>query len=406
MHIETETVRIFLQRLNVFVRHWAKEIIVALILAIAAAILIDPYLEAHKEHNAVELIKATSGAVAVVMVYDKNHEQISLGSGFFVTDDGKLVTNYHVIDHPGVSEIRAQIPSTHAVYIAKGIISGNRADDIAILQFDAKNTPFVKRGDSSVLKAGQKVIAIGAPLGLDNTVSEGVISNTERLFRDRKLIQFTAPISPGNSGGGLFDKQGLVIGVPSESIPGTKEQPGQNLNFAIPINLVSDIIAAKQTSLPTDQASNLYLQGQLESARRNYDKALDYYKRAIKLNGQFAPAYAGAANAIYEQGKTQQDFKLEVEYLKKAVELEPDNHEAIYMLGNAYEDVGQYREAIKMYKLALEIKPDDKNSLFYLAFLSTLMGDIKTAREAGESLMKLDEGIGKEIQALIKLASH
>ena len=114
----------------------------------------------------------------------------------------------------------------------------------------------------------------------------------------------------------------------------------------------------------------------------------------------------GAANAIYEQGKTQQDFKLEVEYLKKAVELEPDNHEAIYMLGNAYEDVGQYREAIKMYKLALEIKPDDKNSLFYLAFLSTLMGDIKTAREAGESLMKLDEGIGKEIQALIKLASH
>ena len=143
--------------------------------------------------------------------------------------------------------------------------------------------------------------------------------------------------------------------------------------------------------------------GQLASNKHNFNEALDYYKQSIALNDKVTDAYIGAANVFYEQGK----YNSEVEYLEKAVYLAPKNYEAIYMLGNAYEDIEKYDDAIKKYKEALIIKPNDKNSMFYLSFLSVVIKrDIKTARQILPDLMKLDQGIGREIEDLIKLASH
>lgn len=220
-----------LQRIKEFVGHWTREIVIALVLAILAAFMADPFLDWYKERSNDKLIENNQKAIAKITVYGKNHEQVSQGSGFFVSNDGKLATNYHVINEAGISEIRAQIPETKATYFAKSIISKDENKDFALLQFDAKDTPFVQLGDSSTVKSGQKVIAIGAPLGLENTVSEGVISNTERQVRGQQFIQFSAPISPGSSGGGLFDKEGKVVGVTVASIEGTPEERGQNLNL-------------------------------------------------------------------------------------------------------------------------------------------------------------------------------
>src|SRR4029077_8160460 len=251
-------------------------------------------------------------------------------------------------------------------------------------------------------KAGQNVIAIGAPLGLGNTVSEGIISNPERQIGGVKFIQFTAAISPGSSGGGLFDKRGKAIGVTSGSIPGTKGELGQSLNFAVPINLVRDSMAGKDTSLTTDSASYYYSLGQLEEDKHNFDKALAYYRKALSLDDTFSDAYLGVGGIFYEKG----DYKSEVTYYEKAVALAPNDYEAVNLLGSAYEDDSRYFDAIRMYKKAIELKSDDKNSMFSLAFLSVLTGDIVTARQILPSLMKLDEGIGKEIEALIRIASR
>lgn len=387
----------YVQQIKDFLKHWAKEIVVALILAILAAVVLDWYSEKSTD----QILDANSKAIAVITTYDKKGERLGQGSGFFMSKDGVLATNYHVIRGADISTITAQLPATRAIYLAKNIIGGDEKKDIALLQFDAKDTPYVRLGDSSKIKAGQKVIAIGAPLGLGNTVSEGIISNPERQMGSMKFIQFTAPISPGSSGGGLFDKRGTVIGVTAGSIPGTQQEPGQNLNFAVPINLVRDSLAGKDASLTTDSATYFYSLGQLEENKHNFDQALAYYMKAVSLDSNFADAYLGIGGIYYEKG----DYKSEVMYYEKAVALAPNDYEAISTLGSAYEDEGRYDDAIKMYKKAIELKPDDKDSMFTLALLSILTGDIETARQLLPSLMRLNAGTGKEIEALIGIAS-
>lgn len=398
MSVFKMNVTAYVQQTKEFIRHWAKEIAVALILAFLAAVIVEWYSE--KSTDAI--LNSNSKAIAVITTYDKKGEQLGQGSGFFISKNGVLATNYHVIRGADIATIQAQLPATRAIYRAKNIIGEDEKKDIALLQFDAKDTPYVQLGDSSKIKAGQKVIAIGAPLGLENTVSEGIISNPERQMRGTKFIQFTAPISPGSSGGGLFDKQGTVIGVTAGFMPGTKDEPGQNLNFAVPINLVRDSMAGKDASLTTDSATYYYSLGQLEENKHNFDKALEYYTKAIGLDSTFADAYIGVGGIFYEKG----DYKSEVMYYEKAVVLAPNDYEAISLLGSAYEDDSRYDDAIKMYRKAIELKPDDKDSMFSLALLSILTGDIETARQILPSLMKLDEGIGKEIEALIRIASR
>ncbi len=388
----------YVQQIKEFVKHWTKEIVVALILAILAAVVLDWYSDKSTD----EILDKNSKAIAVITIYDKKGEQLGQGSGFFINKDGVLATNYHVVKGADISTITAQLSATRAIYIAKNIIGEDEKKDIALLQFDAKDTPYVQLGDSSKIKSGQKVIAIGAPLGLGNTVSEGIISNPERQMGGAKFIQFTAPISPGSSGGGLFDKRGTVIGVTAGSMPGTKDEPGQNLNFAVPINLVRDSLAGKDASLTTGSATYYYALGQLEEDKHNFDQALAYYKKAISLDSTFADAYFGIGGIYYEKG----DYKSEVMYYEKGATLAvPNDYEAISTLGSAYEDEGRFDDAIKMYKKAIELKPDNKDSMFTLAILSIVTGDIETARQILPSLMKLDEGLGKEIEALIKIAS-
>lgn len=135
------------RRVRTFVRHWTKEIVIALLLAIIAAVMIDPYLEEHKEQSAQEILSNNLKAIAVITVFDSKHDVIGQGSGFFYSSDGRLATNFHVVQETGISEIRAQLSATRAVYIAKGYIYRDRDSDIALLQFDARDTPHVQLGN-------------------------------------------------------------------------------------------------------------------------------------------------------------------------------------------------------------------------------------------------------------------
>jgi S1-C subfamily serine protease len=214
-------------------RHYLKEILVALVLAIVAAILIEHY----KEKLRTETLEQNLKAVAKLQVLDKQQKVIGQGSGFFVSPAGILVTNYHVIK--GAANVIARLPSG-AIYLFKGFRDTDEKADIAILQFDATETPSAKRlGDSDRLRVGDTVYAIAAPLGLRGTVSAGNISNPSQEIGGKRFIQFTAPISPGSSGGGLFNTGGEVVGITAASqniSSGSQAGLAQNLNFAVPIN--------------------------------------------------------------------------------------------------------------------------------------------------------------------------
>lgn len=180
-----------------------------------------------------------SNVVVKVIYYDINDEEMGNGSGIIVSSDGLVVTNYHVIDM--VTKVRVET-SDEKLYEVSGVTSYNANSDLAVLQMvGAKGLPVAKLGDPSILQLGEEIAAIGYPLDLTVTVSYGNISSlkTPGGFSRQKLfdIQVSAPISPGSSGGALFNMYGEVVGVTYSTLVN-----GQNLNYAIPINEVKSML--------------------------------------------------------------------------------------------------------------------------------------------------------------------
>ncbi len=173
---------------------------------------------------------ADSGIPSVVLI----RTPLGLGSGFFATPDGKIVTNFHVIR--GASKATV-ITSDHVEHSDVEVIALDRAHDLAVLRIAAKVARPLPLADSSLARPGEHVVAIGNPLGLGNTVSDGLLSAV-RTLPHLTILQISAPISPGSSGGPVFDDAGQVIGVSTFLIAG-----GQNLNFAIPINVAKPMLA-------------------------------------------------------------------------------------------------------------------------------------------------------------------
>jgi S1-C subfamily serine protease len=158
------------------------------------------------------------------------------GSGFLITSDGFAVTNSHV-----VGGRRHMISQTiDGDRIDSEVVGDDPATDLALIRLKASDLPFCELGDSSSIRVGQLVIALGNPLGLQSTVSTGVVSALGRSMRStdgrliENIIQHAAPINPGNSGGPLVDSRGRVVGVNTAIIPNA-----QGIGFAVPSNTVA-----------------------------------------------------------------------------------------------------------------------------------------------------------------------
>lgn len=163
-----------------------------------------------------------------------------LGSGFIINDEGFLITNFHVIE--GETQISVEVyhqangQLERRSYKDVRIVAMNKFEDLTLLKIEDKDAPKfagVSLGDSEALSVGDRVFAIGSPLGLERTVTEGILSTKTRQLQGELYLQTTAQINPGNSGGPLFNLRGEVIGVTN-----MKMTFGEGLGFAIPIESV------------------------------------------------------------------------------------------------------------------------------------------------------------------------
>src|SRR5271166_717235 len=173
------------------------------------------------------------GAVVSIVMADKSGQPIAQGSGFIVSRDGQIVTNYHVIK-TGASAV-VKLPDG-SFFNVDGVLAFDKKRDIALIKAHGNNFKTVALGDSNQLQIGEEVVAIGSPLSLESTVSNGILSGIRSEGEDAfgptsQFLQITAPISHGSSGGPLFNMFGQVVGITSAALVG-----GENLNFAIPIN--------------------------------------------------------------------------------------------------------------------------------------------------------------------------
>ena len=165
-------------------------------------------------------------------------QQQGQGSGFITRSDGIVLTNAHVVE--GASEVSVTLPDGRS--FSGKVLGSDPVTDVAVVRVAAKGLPVVALGDSSKVKPGEWAIAIGNPLGLDNTVTAGIISAIQRtnaLGEGQRVpyLQTDAAINPGNSGGPLINDRGQVIGINTA----IRRAPGAGLSFAIPINVARQI---------------------------------------------------------------------------------------------------------------------------------------------------------------------
>ena len=202
-----------------------------------------------------DLVKQIGEAVVQVRTPE------GLGSGFFINADGYLITNFHVIE--GETEISVEVyrqtdgQLDRETYKQVKIIAINKFHDLALLQIEDKNAPkfkFITLGSADALTVGDSVFAIGSPLGLERTVTQGIISTKTRELEGELYLQTTAQINPGNSGGPLFNMAGEVVGVTNMKITF-----GEGLGFAIPVELVKNFLDHRDAfAYSTDNPNNPY----------------------------------------------------------------------------------------------------------------------------------------------------
>jgi S1-C subfamily serine protease len=202
-----------------------------------------PKKPASGELTPAELFKRLAPAVVTIALLDQNGREVSGGTGFLIDRAGTTVTNHHVIASGQKVNVKF---IDGATYDEATLLVDDAANDLALLRLDlskpkAGKAPVfepLKLGDSDGVVVGERAISIGNPLGLDHTLTDGLVS-ARRLYEGKAWIQMSVPVSPGNSGGPLFNMRGEVIGVTTAQIGVMSFGRAQNLNLAVPVKILA-----------------------------------------------------------------------------------------------------------------------------------------------------------------------
>ena len=335
--------------------------------------------------DADRIFKLNNKAVVVVTAYDEKGNAISQGSGFIVRRDGAVVTNYHVISKARSIKVKAG----DKVFDVEGLIFTDKENDLVILKARAKNMPVVKLGVIEKANIGEHIYVISSPVGLENTISDGLLSGIREIDEKRKILQITAPVSPGSSGGPVFNRNGEVIGVVTMLI-----KEAQNLNFAMPVKLIKDKIRSKRVTEIKGSGVEDYERtaefwatlGYHYDVAAMYKEAIESYKHVIRIDPDWAVVYTGLGHAYSQLDM----YKEAADAFKQRTRMKPVSAEAYSNLGSVYTDLGMYKEAIDACKKAIRNDPDWAAAHNNLGYAYVKSGRNREAIEACKQAIMLD----------------
>lgn len=226
--------------------------------------------------------KRASRSVCVVIAMDQHNQPLALGSGFFVDSRGTFATNYHVIH--GAQSVFVKLGGQTDPLAVEGVYGVDTKRDLALLKIPTTSSAALALSPERPL-VGERVIAIGNPLGLESTVSEGIVSGIRSLEEDFELYQITAPISPGSSGGPVLSREGQVLGVATLSL-----KDAQNLNFAVPIIYLDQLRKSATSVQPVPDMTSV--KPGLEAETANGKELVRF------IDTRLEPNYSGYSNDI------------------------------------------------------------------------------------------------------------
>jgi S1-C subfamily serine protease len=335
-------------------------------------------------------------AVGVLVTFDADGKPLSQGTAFFVRADGVGITCHHVLSGAASALVRMENGTSFPV---KGKLAADPVRDLALFEVAAKDIPTVPLGDSSTLRPGQRVVGITAPEGLGNTIADGLVSAVRDL-PSGPLVQVTVPLSPGSSGGPIFDLSGRVVAVAASVLT-----EGQALNFAIPINAAKPLLAQPRKVSPLAPAEqpadleewlrqrppssrgasayDLWLQARNANLDGRYQEAVGALRAALALDPGFYPAHCCLGSNYYWLSRYQEAL----EALKQAIRLKPDHVLPHFYLGWTYHELGRYQEELEALKEAIRLEPEEPNGYFLLGDTYNKLGRRQEALEAyGEAI--------------------
>ena len=301
-----------------------------------------------------ELVRRIKPSAVAIETFDSRGEKLSRGSGFFVETD-RIVTNRHVLEGAYRAEVHS---STGTVYPVKGVLAVDAEGDIALLKIDAPANQIRPLPlDKTSPQEGESVVVIGNPLGLEGSVTNGIVSAVRDIPTFGRIIQITAPISSGSSGSPVVNMQGQVIGIATLQITG-----GQSVNFAIPSERISQLQVASIMSLgdlvantgrnKRAKAVQFFRDGLSFLSKDDCEKALPYFEKAVDSDSNYAEAWAQSGFCNEKLGRHAEAL----EASKKAVNLRPSS-ESYFNIGLASFYLKQYKDAAEAYRQSIKLDP-------------------------------------------------
>ena len=331
-----------------------------------------------------EIVAKTKPAIVETVTTDATGAPKALGTGFFISPNGLVVTNQHGIQ--GADSITF-VSNNVAIFLFERVIAQPAGLDLVVLKFHAPDVPFLRLGKSTTAVEGQKVIVIGNPTGLMGTVSDGILS----AFReDRSMIQITAPISHWASGSPVMDETGQVFGIAT-----LERAEGQNLNFAIPVEKVlsaplmespSEQVASSALPTPAIDAKAPFGSGNAFFDKKEYDKAISAFTEAIRLDPNNALAHCNRGRAYVNKG----DNDKAIRDFDEAIRLDPRLAPAYNGRGVAYDSQGKFDQAVNDYSDAIRLDPNLAKAYYNRGIAYSNQGNLDKAISDYNEAIRLD----------------
>jgi len=334
------------------------------------------------------LIKKVESSIVVILTYGKEGNMLGQGSGFFIDKRGDVVTNSHVLQEASLATVKTKDGEEYPI---KQVLAEDKEGDIVRVSVDilaeaVKPLPVATKPP----EVGERVIVIGTPLGLDQTVSDGIVSAVREIPGFGKIVQVTAPISPGSSGSPVINMKGEVIGIAAFFVVA-----GQNLNFAIPGERIARLTLGQGETLSEREetrargwlasAEGLYLMGIRYVLAEDYGKALPYFAETIKRNPGYAQAYFQMGYCLAKLGQ----YKEAIGPYEQAVRINPKDADFLNNLCVAYGMVGRYNEAIELCRQSIQLKSDLAETYNNLGWSYQRLGRYQEAIQSCKEAIRL-----------------